>query len=217
MPPWIQALVETLKILIGGVALGSIYVAYKTYRANIRKQDEDRIRDADKELLAQAKQSLEWAYNALTEGGKNVPPRANRLNWLTAARHLLRHKLLASQIRSETYRTVHFEVEEYWRHLFYLALDHNELLHPDYFQARTATRSPEYLVPKSAMVVIEFSDWPNDLKDPLDSVDRDAMEQRGHCYRGRAGRGLKRYVDRLEGPATSEGTPHPTPPSDSDA
>jgi hypothetical protein len=197
MPTWATILVEVLKLAIAFATLGSIYLAYKTYQANVRKQDEDRVRDSDKELLAQAKQSLKWAYNALTEEDTNVPPRANRLNWLTAARHLLRHKKLAAQIRSDTFKTVHSEIEEHWRHQFYLALDHNQLAEAAYFRPQQNTRVPEQIFPVSAMVIVEFSAWPKDRQDPLDEVDKVAMEAKGQCFSGRAGRGLRSYMELL--------------------
>ena len=56
------------------------------------------------------------------------------------------------------------------------------------------------------MVVVQFSDWPDEAKDPLDDVDKLAMESQGRCFRGRAGRGLKRYVEVL-GDESSERDP----------
>ena len=41
------ALFELVKVTIGAAALVSIWVAYRAYRANLQKQQEDRVRDAD--------------------------------------------------------------------------------------------------------------------------------------------------------------------------
>ena len=69
MPPWVNTLFEVVKVAIGGAALFSIWIAYKAYQANLRKQEEDRVRDADRELLSQTQKSLEWAYDVLTNDG----------------------------------------------------------------------------------------------------------------------------------------------------
>ena len=105
---------EIAKVLISALTLVSVFVAFLAYRANLQKQEEDRVRDADKELLAQAQKSLEWAYNSLTNNGNDIPPKPERLNWLTSARHILRHSKIAKRIRSDTCRTVHAEHEEFW-------------------------------------------------------------------------------------------------------
>lgn len=183
---------EIAKLAISALTPISIYVAYKAYRANNEKQRDDRVRDADRELLAQAQKSLEWAYNSLTDSGSTIPPAASRLNWLTCARHLLRHRRIAVQIQSGIYKTIHAEHEEFWRHRFYLALDHNDLLSAAYFASPT-----ENIELSSALVVVSFSNWPEDLKDPTDEVDRAALIRDKRALQSRSGRGLREYIDRL--------------------
>ena len=188
---------EIAKLAVSALTPISIYVAYKAYRANLQKQEDDRIRDADKELLAQAQKSLEWAYNSLTSDGANIPPVADRLNWLTCARHLLRHERIASRIQSETFRTVHAEHEEFWRHRVYMALDHNDLVGAGYYSTQTQDSWPENIEISSALVIIKFSNWPKEQQDPTDHVDRDAILQEKNALNGRAGRGLRGYIQRL--------------------
>lgn len=165
---------------------------------NLQKQQEDRIRDADKELLLQAQKSLEWAYQSLTDDGMNTPPKSDRLNWLTCARHLLRHQKLADRIISETYRLVHAEHEEYWRHKFYLAMDHNALASTGYFSTGVAEPWPEKIEISSALVVVDFANWPKGQLDPTDEVNRFALAKEGNAYSGRAGRGLRAYAELLD-------------------
>lgn len=188
---------EIAKVSISALTPLSIYVAYKAYRSNLRKQEDDRIRDADKELLTQAQKSLEWAYNSLTNDGENIPPKADRLNWLTCARHLLRQKTISRQIQSAIYKTVHAEHEEFWRHKFYIALDHSQLNGAGYYSKQSHDSWPENIEISSAMTVVKFSNWPKEQKDPTDEVDREAILQDKEALVGRAGRGLRSYVHRL--------------------
>jgi hypothetical protein len=189
---------EVAKLAVAAIALVSAYFGFKTYKANLQKQEDDRTRDADKELVGQALRSLEWAYSALTDDGATVPPKADRLNWLTCARHLLRHSKLSERIKSETYQLVHAEHEEYWRHKFYLALNHQALLSTRYFTADERNPWPENIEVSSAMVIVKFSSWPEDKKDPTDEVNRAAMAEDGAVFKGFAGRGLRAYIEALE-------------------
>lgn len=186
--------IEILKLSISALTLVSIGIAYLAYRTNLQKQREDRVRDSDKELLAQAQKSLQWAYDVLTEQGEHIPPRADRLNWLTSARHLLRQKKIAKRITSETYRIVYAEVEEYWRHRFYTALDHPSLLSRGYFANLENPHWPENLEISSALVIVDFSGWNKANADPTDEVDRDALLKSDALRGGNAGRGLRSYV-----------------------
>ncbi|KQP21342.1 hypothetical protein [Pseudorhodoferax sp. Leaf265] len=186
---------EIAKLLVSLVTVGSLIYAIKAYNANVRKQQEDRVRDADKELVTQARLSLEWAYDALTAEGAQIPPKADRLNWLTCARHLLRHAELAGQITSQTYRTVHAEHEEFWRHRFYLALDDIALRMGTYYLSGPGALSAENIEPRSAAVVVAFSAWPAGLKDLTDSVD---VGKTLHGREGGAVRGVRHYLEALD-------------------
>jgi hypothetical protein len=194
-PQWI----EIAKLIVSVFTLMSIIIAYRSYRANLKKLNEDRVRERDKEFLAQAQKSLEWAYEVLTEGGGSVPPKANRLNWLTTARHLLRGRKIAVQIQSDTYKTVYAEIEEYWRHKVYVALSHDSLRRWTYYADQTAPEWPENIEISSALVVIDFSNWNENTDDPTDLVDRESlMKSGGGLKGGYAGRGLESYITRFE-------------------
>ncbi len=189
---------EWLKVAVSLATLGSIVVAYLAYKANLSKIEEDRVRDRDKELLAQVKSSFDWAYNVLTDEAKNIPPEANRLNWLTCARHLLRVEKLVKQISSPTYKTIYSEIEEYWRHKFCMALSHDSLRSWSYYSNSAKSEWPENIEISSALVIVAFSNWKEGAADPTDDVDREALIKTGGGIKGgSAGRGLEGYIVRL--------------------
>jgi hypothetical protein len=190
--------IEIIKILLGSAALGSIWVAHSTYKANLNKQKEDRIRDADKELLNQAERSIEWAYNVLTQNGEHIPPLADRLTWLTCARHLLRQSDIAAKLKGETYKTVYAEIEEYWRHRFYLALSDPSLLSSSYFRSKEGHKLPENIEVRSALAVIGFARWKEGTPDPTDGVDKEKMIADLSTDGGSAAAGLSDYIRQLE-------------------
>ena len=189
---------EILKLGISALTLVSIVIAYLAYRTNLRKQREDQVRDNDRELLAQAQKSFQWAYDVLTDNGEHIPPRADRLNWLTSSRHLLRQRKIAKRIDSETYQLVYAEVEEYWRHRFYTALDHPSLRSRGYFADLEKPRWPENLEISSALVVVEFSGWNKERTDPTEEVDREQLLESDALRGGHASRGLRSYVNWLQ-------------------
>lgn len=194
-PQWI----EIVKIALGALALISIFIAYLSYRTNLTKLNDDRIREINKELLAQAKQSLQWAYEALTEEGRSIPPSADRLNWLTCARHLLRAQSISKQISGTTYKTVYAEIEEYWRHKFYTALGHESLRNRGYFEDASNAEWPENIEITSAAVIVNFSTWNKATTDPLDSVVREDLLNPNSGFRAiAAGRGLESYALNFE-------------------
>jgi hypothetical protein len=194
-PSWF----EWLKVSVSLATFGSIVVAYLAYKANLTKIEEDRTRDRDKELLAQVKSSFEWAYEVLTDKEESIPPDANRLNWLTCARHLLRAEKLVKQISSPTYKTVYSEIEEYWRHKFYKALSHDSLRSWSYYSDSAKLDWPENIEISSALVIVGFSNWKEGAADPTDDVNREALIKTGGGIKGGcAGRGLEGYIVRLK-------------------
>ena len=162
--------IEPLKLVISIITLASIAIAFFSYRTNTKKINEDRVRDRDKELILQTQKSLQWAYDVLTENGKNLPPEPNRLNWLTSARHIMRAEKLSSQIASATYKTISKEIEEFWRHQFYIALNHKSLAQWTYFSNNKSLLSPENIEPRSILIIAKFCEWKEDQEDPIDSV-----------------------------------------------
>ena len=195
----LAAWMECIKLGISLLTLVSITLAYLGYQANLKKVNDDRERDRDKELVMQFQKSLGWAYDVLTDEGNSVPPKADRIKWLTSARHVLRAKRLQEQIKGDTYRTVADELEEFWRYKFYVALANDELRKWTYFANTNNPEWPENIEISSALVVIDFSNWKHDASDPTDAVDRDYLiNQASGLKGGYAGRGLEAYLCRFE-------------------
>lgn len=194
---YLTLLLELLKLTIGAAVFFLLWSAYKAYRSSLKRQDEQRVHDADKALLNQAKNSLEWAYNALTKNGEAIPPKADRLNWQACARHILRQNEIALRISGEIGQTVYAEIQEYWRHKFHLALSDASLLNPAYFKNQGEPDWPENIEISSALVVVDFANWQEGAKNPIDAVDQSKMMSEGNGFKGPAGRGLRRYVTEL--------------------
>lgn len=123
-------------------------------------------------LLQQAILSMERAYAALTDSGThNRSPRSDRLNWLTAARHIQRYKSIKRRIRfTPLYRLLCEEHESYWCHQFHIALKGTES-DLDYYGEKG---TPTAIDPKSAVIIHHFSEWASDERDPIHAVE---MEQ----------------------------------------
>ncbi|WP_157598767.1 hypothetical protein [Rhodanobacter sp. Root561] len=191
--------IEWIRVGISALTFVSIIIALLAYMANRKKIDEDRERERDKEYASQFQKSLEWSYNALTDSGQHIPPAADRLNWLTAARHILRAKKIQAQIAYPTYRTISDEIEEHWRHKFYLALSDGSLRDWHYFINRDNPAWPENIEISSALVVVDFSNWKDGTPDPTDAVDREHLIAHGAGIKGgNIGRGLRNYIQYLD-------------------
>ena len=150
------------------------------------------------EILKQAELSLERAYGVLTKDDTETrPPASDRLNWLTAARHLERYKRLKTKIATDTHRTVCEENEEYWRHKFYVSLDAPHKLTVAYYQGKPQPNQAEGIEPVSALVIHEFAKWPEGRDDPIDKVVAKAIVERGQVLKGN--HGLRRYLEALPG------------------
>ena len=129
-----------------------------------RRLSEERLR-RDQTLAAIAVQDLERAWNALTgDGSHDAPPRADRLNWLAAARLIINYKETVAEIEDESLLRKCLREERFWRHQFYLTL--NTIPRHGYFPART---DPQALQDSSLIVIHNFTEWPKDETDPLDS------------------------------------------------
>lgn len=187
---------ETLRTLFSGLTLVSIIIAYFTFKTNKAKNDEDKKIAKDKEVNLQATQSLEWAYEVLTQGNVNQVPEPDRLNWLTAARHIQRYYKLRGLIKTDTYKLLNAEVEEYWRHTFYRLLDRKEMANINYFTDNANQEWPENIELTSAMIISEFSQWDENIEDPIDIVEREDLINKG-AFKGVFGRGLRTYSERL--------------------
>ena len=191
-----ESFIQWTRLVISALTLVSIVIAYMTYRANLRKINDDRLRERDKEYVGQFRASLEWAFDALAPDGLDTAPKADRLNWLTSARHILRAKKIRAQIQHSTYATIADEIEEHWRHRFYLALSHKELRDLHYYMDKEHPASPENIEVTSALVVVNFSNWKEGVVDPTDEVDREALFGQLKGYY--AGFGLMTYINHLK-------------------
>lgn len=143
-------------------------------------------------LLEQAVKSLERAYEALTDKGQSIsPPAADRLNWLTAARHIVRYrKIKAKIVCAKTHKLLCEEHEEYWRHQFYLCLKDSTTLPLGYYQGGS-------IDPQSAIIVHGFAEWPGGMSDPIDAVDTHKILRETPNILNRS-YGLRFYLDRKD-------------------
>jgi len=169
-------------------------VAVATYLLNRSKHKQDKIKDSDKELLNQAKASLEWAYNVLTDNGQTIPPSADRLKWLTCARHIIRYTVIVHNIETDVYKTICSEIEEYWRNKFYTALDQPQLRQAKYYAG-----GPMYvnIYADSAKIIIGFSKWKKGQDDPLDTEDCRKFISDNYSA-SPATRGLEEYITNIK-------------------
>jgi hypothetical protein len=140
----------------------------------------------DSEVFREAVQALERAYRALTLNGlQDGHPIADRLNWLTCARHLQSYKALRDSLKTALYLRLSREHEEHWRHEFYLCLLKNRIYQPSYF-------SGAEIEPRSAIVIFGFAAWPNSKEDPIDKLDFEAIFQESELLKGN--HGLQQYL-----------------------
>lgn len=173
-------------VVSAGFAGVSALIAARTIYVQQRSQ-------ASREILEQAVRSLSWAWEALTDSGEHVsPPRPNRLNWLTAARHIVRYQALKVAIKDKSHRLICEEQEEFWRHRFYDSLAGRELLQPGYFNA--ASHQEGGIDKTSAVVVHAFGKWAPDKEDPIECVDVERLIRDLKLLDGRPG--LRTYLGR---------------------
>jgi hypothetical protein len=151
------------------VAIASACIAWTAIKTPQRDRE-------SKNHLDQAVLALQRAYNALTCDGENVRPvPADRLAWLTAARHIETYKVLKRGVTEPSHRAMCEDSEEYWRHKFYEALDMHNIHEASYYsENRAENRSG--LQPTSLIVVYGFASWPEGKADLLDRCRPD-----GHC------------------------------------
>ncbi len=160
------------KVVTPVIAIFSLVISMMSFRNSKRKNQLDFQIQEDKELSEYAISLLESAYKALTDNGESVsPPKASRLNWLTAARYIMRFYALRKNLMTERYKLICDENAEQWRHEFYKLLKSNEFNNPGYFSGKHMLQSSENIEPNSAVVIIEFARWSETYEDPIDSYD----------------------------------------------
>ncbi|WP_373987815.1 hypothetical protein [Duganella sp. BuS-21] len=145
------------------------------------------------ELLSQAVLSLERAYIALSNNGQNVhPPLANRLNWLTCARHIEAYKMLKKLIKTNLHRSLCEEHEEFWRHQIYICLDMRAIRQTSYFDEAPPPERISGIEPRSAIIIYCFASWSKTKPDPIEEVDIQALIKEYDPLTGNIG--LRTYI-----------------------
>lgn len=142
----------------------------------------------DRDLFQQAVLSLERAYRAFSNDGKNIkPPLADRVNWLTAARHLQGYKALKARVKTTLFRSLCEEHEEFWRHQFYLCLGRHNIRDASYYEGDLRSEFREQIDPTSAIIIHSFASWPIGKTDSIDTVDIAALLQESDPLKGNTG------------------------------
>lgn len=145
------------------------------------------------EIMNQAVRSLERAYEILTDGGAHVdPPAPDKLNWLTAARHIVQYRTLKKRIALRVHLDVCEEHEEYWRNKIYASVSKPVGMDLAYYEGRPQPNQQDAIDVKSAIIVHEFAKWPKDRMDPIDTVDEITMITERKVHVGN--RGLRSYL-----------------------
>ena len=188
---------EAWRTIFSGVALLSIAIAFFSLRVAKYKYKEESEMSHDKEVIAQAKLSLEWAFEALEYDSELKMPKPDRLMWLTSARHILRYYELRDSLKTKIYKTICAEHEEYWRHKFYLMFSNPNFMFGSYFTDSSKPGYPENIELRSAMVLSVFSQWNETAEDPIDAISKQSLVSK-EPYRGRMGQGLEHYQKILE-------------------
>ena len=189
---------EAIKTLAIIATPCSIWFAYRSYRQVAKKNVSDEKFLKDRLIVDQAITSLRWAYEALTEGDDSAIPKPKRINWLTTARHISRFSKLKASLQTDTYKLICEENEEYWRHRFYTLLNNGKLASRDYYMSKKDRTTFEGIEPISAMVINNFSVWPDSKVDVLDQITPEELIKTGNPFRGSCGRGIRSYMDFLK-------------------
>jgi hypothetical protein len=163
--------IESVLYYIGNnwLALSSFLVSGTALIITWIKNVRDRTRADDKELLEHLKFSLEQAYGAVARSGESGEvPRQDRLGWMSGARHLIRYWELRRSLKTGLFKAICEELEEYWRHRFYMIL--RKIDGSRFFVWINQDQMDEETIePKSAAIVFAFSQWKEGLPDPLDT------------------------------------------------
>lgn len=186
------------------LAVCSLIISVFSFRNSRKKNQFDFQTQEDKELSEYAISLLESAYKALIDNGDSVsPPKANRLNWLTSARYIIRFHTLRSNLKTERYKLICDESAEQWRHEFYKLLKNSEFNHHGYFSGKQMFNSSENIEPNSAVVIVDFARWSETYEDPIDTYDyKETISTRPEVLNGQIG--LKMYLETLETERTAQ-------------
>lgn len=140
----------------------------------------------DAEVFKEALLALERAFRSLMLNARaDGQPAPDRLNWLTAARHIESYKALRNSLKTALYKRLSLEHEEHWRHEFYLKLLKDRIYQVSYFDAGP-------IEPRSAVVIYGFAAWPHTKQDPIDILDLESLFQESDLLKGNYG--LQQYL-----------------------
>jgi hypothetical protein len=193
-PPYLMIWVEDEVMTIGdwaNVAAAfagamSAGLAFLTIRKSVNERRDDR-------LLPFAVKTLERAYESLVGDTRDIPPKPNRLAWLTAARLIEDYKRAKVRIRDKVALEELEGHEEHWRHQFYLALAPLEKCQPEFYSGSDKTTFFDQIPKVTAIIIHAFASWPEHKVDPLDTYKnpKDAEERLGV---NKMWIGLRRYL-----------------------
>ncbi|WP_431023541.1 hypothetical protein [Halomonas sp. H5] len=179
---WMPVLSTSFAGLSAIAAAAAIYFPWRTQKSQ--------------KFLDQATLSLERAYEALSSNGQNIqPPASDRLNWLTAARHIEQYRRLKNLIKCKEHQLVCEEQEEFWRHKFHVCLNGSRPLLIDYYQEKPEPEKKLGIEPRSAVIIHAFAKWPDGKEDPIDLADIESMLKGGDVLKGNIG--LRLYLESL--------------------
>ncbi len=153
----------------------------------------------DKELASLSNIALQNAFTSLTNKSDAVPPQANRLNWLTAARQIEQHKFFCKKIKTQLYKDACFLDSEIWSLKFFKTLDMYNIKHQSYYQHCASSGENAYsspgLEPRSIAVIYDFA-INGGGEDPMDKVDLEKLVKEKGILDGNYG--LKMYFEQSD-------------------
>ncbi|MCY1199128.1 hypothetical protein D9M72_105240 [compost metagenome] len=170
---------DQISIVAAAIAFGSAIVSVLAIYVPWRNTH-------DSEVFKEAVLALERAYRSLMQGAEpDSRPAADRLNWLTSARHIESYKSLRNSLKTELYRRLCREHEEHWRHEFYLRISKDQIYQVSYYEAGP-------IEPRSAIVIHGFVAWQTERQDPIEKLDFEAIYQESELLQGNYG--LREYL-----------------------
>lgn len=190
-------LISWKDVISAGAASISALIAAWALIHNINHNKKTRRFEIEEKMLNQAFDNLRWGYEELISNNVDIdtPPVADRLSWLTAARSTVKFYDAKSEISNEALKALWGMREEYWRHKFYKALDFAELNQPSYFSQGGGNQIDK----RSAYIIILFSQWSDDVEDPIDRYNQLTWGEAAENLRGAPARGFRYYLENQYG------------------
>jgi len=177
------------------ISIISLIISISALIITWKKNIIDRHQTNDKDLLEQLKTSMKVAYDSISrDDGNDHFPISDRLKWFTSARHIMRYRELRSGLKTNLYKTICDEQEEFWRNNFYALLE--KIDSSSFFEYIDQDEMvEENIEPRSAAIVLSFSTWKEGLEDPIDSLDFEEMVMKYNFFTPTY-RHFKHYVER---------------------